>query len=94
MNDTNEILEAAASISEAEELVAQEVERVFVLKTAKLDTGKAEERLARRCAALASRRVRLSQAVRVAGRRRPRRAPSEGADVGGPRWKIGWASLH
>jgi hypothetical protein len=93
MNHVIEIQRLLNQVNGTEKLLAQQVERVFILRSAHLDARPAETRLSELCAVLASHRARLTKAIKaVRGNRPSERSLGAGADVGGPRWRIGWAA--
>ncbi|TMJ40526.1 MAG: hypothetical protein E6G87_01735 [Alphaproteobacteria bacterium] len=92
MNHVAEIKMLVNRIEKTESLVARQVERVFVLRSAHLDCDQAEAKLSELCAALASCRARLTMALAAIKVSRPNeRSLRTGSDVAGPRWRIGWA---
>jgi hypothetical protein len=92
MNHVAEIKMLVKCIEETENLVARQVERVFILRSARLDCEEAETKLSKLCSSLASYRRRLTLALAAIKVARPdERSLRTGADVGGPRWRIGWA---
>ena len=92
MNHVAEIKMLVNCIEETESLVARQVERVFILRSAHLDCEEAETRLSKLCSTLASYRTRLTTALAAIKVARPdERSLRTGSDVAGPRWRIGWA---
>jgi hypothetical protein len=92
MNHVAEIKMLVNCIEEMESLIARQVERVFILRSAHLDCNRAETKLSELCAALASYRARLTMALAAIKVSRPNeRSLRTGSDVAGPRWRIGWA---
>jgi hypothetical protein len=77
--------------SETAQLVAYQVGRVYALKTKHLKVGKAETRLNDLCAKLAMQRTKFSSSVKPYTV--PRKLLRETAEVGGPRWRIGWGGI-
>lgn len=95
MNHAAEIEMLVNRIRETERRVARQVERVFILRSAHLDSQEAETRLSDLCSTLASHRAGLVMALAAARGRRPdEKSLRAGVDVGGPRWHIGWAAVH
>jgi len=95
MNHVTEIQRELNQVGQTEKLIGQQVERVFILRSAHLDSRQAETRLSELCSLLASHRARLAKAIKAMKAKRPdERSLWTGADVGGPRWRIGWAALH
>jgi hypothetical protein len=92
MNHVIEIKMLVSCIEEMEALIAQQVERVFILRSAHLGCEEAEAKLSELCSTLASYRTRLTNALGEIKVSRPdERSLRAGSDVGGPRWRIGWA---
>jgi hypothetical protein len=94
MNHAAEIQRLANRISETEKRVARQVERVFILRSAHLDCEEADAKLSELCSKLASHKARLVMAITAKGPRPDEKSLRAGADVGGPRWRIGWGMLH
>lgn len=81
-------------IADAEKLVADQVERIYMLKSAQANAQKAEAKLEMLCTNLAQQRARFSQIISsVKTYRPPHKLLRETADVGGPRWRIGWGGI-
>jgi hypothetical protein len=72
--------------SETAQLVAYQVGRVYALKTKHFSLEKADARLNLLCAKLTMQRSSRPYAM-------PRKLLRETAEVGGPRWRIGWGGL-
>jgi hypothetical protein len=77
--------------SETAQLVAYQVGRVYALKTRRFKVGKPETRLNVVCAKLAMQRTKFSSSIRPYIM--PRELLRETAEVGGPRWRIGWGGI-
>jgi hypothetical protein len=77
--------------SETARLVAYQVGRVYALKTKHFRVGKAETRLNLLCAKLAMQRAKFSSSIRPYTM--PTKLLRETAEVGGPRWRIGWGGI-
>ena len=76
--------------SETAQFVAYQVGRAYALKTKHFSVEKAEPRLNLLCAKLAM------QGAKVPSSRPytiPRKLLRETAEVGGPRWRIGWGGI-
>jgi hypothetical protein len=82
------------TISETEQLVADQVGRVYALKSKHFSVGKAETRLNVLCEKLAMQRAKFSKFASSIGTYTfPSKLLRETADVGGPRWRIGWGGI-
>jgi hypothetical protein len=79
------------TISNTEQLVAAQVGRVHALKSKHFSVGKAEIRLDVLRAKLATQRAKFSSSIRAYTL--PAKLLRETAEVGGPRWRIGWGGI-
>ena len=85
------ILTALNKNSEIEQLVADQVGRVSALKAKRLYPEKAEMNLSLLPAKLAIKRAAFSRfAATINTYHLPKKLLRETAEVGGPRWRIGW----
>lgn len=81
-------------ISETEQLVADQVGRVYGLKSKHLSVGKAETKLNILCEKLAMQRAKFSKFAWSMGTYTlPKKILRETVEVGGPRWRIGWGGI-
>jgi hypothetical protein len=91
-NNVTEI--AKRKISETEQLIADQVGRVYGLKSKHLSVGKAETKLDVLCTKLVIQRAKFSKfASSVRTYTLPKKILRETAEVGGPRWRIGWGGI-
>jgi hypothetical protein len=82
------------NISATEQLVADQVGRIYALSSKHFRIGKAETKLNALCERLALQRAKFSKfAASVGTYTLPRKLLRETADVGGPRWRIGWGGI-
>jgi len=83
--------------SDTAQLVAYQVGRVYALKVKRFRVGKAETKLNALWAKLAMQRAKFSSSIRPYISVRPYTMPKEllreTAEVGGPRWRIGWGGI-
>jgi hypothetical protein len=91
-NNVTEI--AKRKISETEQLIADQVGRVYGLKSKHLSVGKAETKLDVMCTKLVIQRAKFSKfASSMRTYTLPKKILRETAEVGGPRWRIGWGGI-
>jgi hypothetical protein len=83
------------ALSEIEHLVADQVGRVSALKAVHLNTEKAETKLSLLYAKLAIKRAEFSRftSAIIKTYHPPKKLLRETAEVGGPRWRIGWGGI-
>lgn len=94
MTQNNVIHTALRKIRAMEQLVAGQVERVYAAKKKRVGAEKAEKRLAFLGARLAELRARYSTSVQsVTTYQLPKKLLRETAEIGGPRWRIGWGGI-
>jgi hypothetical protein len=94
MTQNNVIHTTLKKIGAMEQLVAEQVGRVYALKKKRVSAEKAENQLAILGARLAVLRARYSSSVpSVTTYHLPKKLLRETAEIGGPRWRIGWGGI-
>ena len=93
MTQNNVIHTALRKIRAMEQLVAEQVESVYAAKKKRVGAEKEEKRLTFLGARLAELRARYSSSPSVTTYHLPKKLLQETAEIGGPRWRIGWGGI-